>query len=46
MEKIMREVTPVTSEDLFVVLNYYNAKFDFPVHFHPEYEINLVLNSQ
>jgi len=42
----MREVTPVTSEDLFVVLNHYNAKFDFPVHFHPEYEINLVLYSK
>jgi len=42
----MREVTPVSSEDLFVVLNHYNAKFDFPVHFHPEYEINLVLNSK
>jgi AraC-like DNA-binding protein/quercetin dioxygenase-like cupin family protein len=46
MGRIMREVTPVTSEDLFVVLNHYNAKFDFPVHFHPEYEINLVLNSR
>ena len=46
MEKIMREVTPVSNEDLFVVLNHYNAKFDFPVHFHPEYEINLVLNSK
>ncbi|TFH50337.1 MAG: AraC family transcriptional regulator [Bacteroidia bacterium] len=46
MGRIMREVTPVTSEDLFVVLNHYNAKFDFPVHFHPEYELNLVLNSK
>ena len=46
MDRIMREITPITSEDLFVVLNHYNAKFDFPVHYHPEYELNLVLNSK
>jgi AraC-like DNA-binding protein len=42
----MREVTPVKKDDLFVVLNNFNAKFDFPVHFHPEYELNLVINSK
>jgi AraC-like DNA-binding protein/quercetin dioxygenase-like cupin family protein len=46
MGRIMREVTPVKNDDLFVVLNHLNAKFDFPVHFHPEYELNLVLNSK
>jgi AraC-like DNA-binding protein/quercetin dioxygenase-like cupin family protein len=46
MSRIMREVTPVKNDDLFVVLNHLNAKFDFPVHFHPEYELNLVLNSK
>lgn len=42
----MREVTPVKNDDLFVVLNHLNAKFDFPVHFHPEYELNLVIDSK
>lgn len=46
MERIMREITPVKQDDFFVVLNHLHAKFDFPVHFHPEYELNLVLNSK
>jgi AraC-like DNA-binding protein/quercetin dioxygenase-like cupin family protein len=46
MNRIMREVTPVKNDDLFVVLNHLNAKFDFPVHFHPEYELNLVIDSK
>jgi AraC-like DNA-binding protein len=45
MSKIMREVTPVKNEDLFIVLNHLNADFDFPVHYHPEYELNMVLDS-
>jgi AraC-like DNA-binding protein/quercetin dioxygenase-like cupin family protein len=45
MNRIMREVTPVKNDDLFVFLNHLNAKFDFPVHFHPEYELNLVIDS-
>jgi AraC-like DNA-binding protein len=43
--RIIREITPLTNEDFFVVLNNKNAMFDFPVHYHPEYELNLVLNS-
>ncbi|CAZ94299.1 AraC family transcriptional regulator [Zobellia galactanivorans] len=45
MKRIVREITPINDSDLFIVLNHYNAKFDFPVHYHPEYEINLVLNA-
>jgi AraC-like DNA-binding protein len=45
MSKIMREVTPVKNEDLFIVMNHLNASFDFPVHYHPEYELNMVLDS-
>ena len=46
MKRIVREITPINEDDVFVVLNHLNAKFDFPIHYHPEYEINLVLNSQ
>lgn len=45
MKDIQHEITPVESDDLFVVLDHKNAKFDYPVHCHEEYEINLVLNS-
>lgn len=46
MNAIEREITPLTEEDFFIVLNNYHAKFDFPVHYHPEYELNLVFNSK
>jgi len=46
MERIMREITPVKNDDLFVVLDHQHAKFDFPLHFHPEYELNFVINSK
>lgn len=45
-KRIVREITPLSEDDFFIVLNHFNAKFDFPVHFHPEYELNLVLHSK
>lgn len=45
-ERIIREITPLSDDDFFIVLNHLNAKFDFPVHYHPEYELNLVLHSK
>lgn len=29
----------------FIVLNHPNAKFDYPVHYHSDYEINLVMDT-
>jgi len=46
MNRIIREVTPISNDDFFVILNHINAKFDFPIHYHPEYELNLVINSK
>ena len=46
MKDIQQEITPVESDDLFVVLDHTNANFDYPVHCHSEYEINLVLHSR
>lgn len=45
MKDIQQEITPVESDDLFVVLDHTDAKFDYPIHCHAEYEINLVLLS-
>jgi AraC-like DNA-binding protein len=45
MKDIQKEITPIAEDDLFIVLNHPNAKFDYPVHYHPDYEINLVLNA-
>lgn len=45
MKELQREIVPIIDEDFFIVLNQPNANFDYPVHYHPEYEINLVLNT-
>ena len=46
MKNIIREITPLTKEDFFVVLYHPNAKFDYQTHYHPEYEINYVENEK
>ena len=43
LKDFQKELIPIADEDLFVVLNHPNANFDYPVHYHPEYEINLVM---
>ena len=45
MKDIQKEITPIAAEDLFIVLNHPNAKFDYPVHYHSDYEINLVMDT-
>ena len=42
MKNTIREITPLTEKDFFVVLYHPDAKFDYPTHYHPEYEINYV----
>lgn len=44
-KRIIREITSLSEDDFFTVLNHFHAKFDFPIHYHPEYELNMVLNS-
>lgn len=45
MRDILEEITPIATEDLFIVLNHPNADFDYPVHYHHAFEINLVMNT-
>ena len=45
MKDIQKEITPIAADDLFIVLDHPNAKFDYSVHYHPEYEINLVIDT-
>lgn len=44
MRRIIREITPINNEDFFVLLNHPSAEFDFPTHYHYEYELNMVSN--
>jgi len=41
-EKIQREITPLLQGDCLLVFDRLKSKFDFPVHFHPEYELNFI----
>ena len=41
--KIFREITPLKNDDIYVVMDSINNGFDYPIHNHPEYEINLIL---
>ncbi|MFZ4635506.1 MAG: hypothetical protein ACOYNO_14980 [Saprospiraceae bacterium] len=41
--EIYREITPLEAPDVFVVLDSACNGFHYPIHNHPEYEINLVM---
>ena len=43
--KVFHEITPVTSSDVFVILDSIDKGFDYPIHNHAEYELNLILGS-
>ena len=47
MEKqVHREITPLKSDDCFLAFNRQKKVFNYPVHFHPEYEINFISNAK
>ncbi|MGK6349765.1 helix-turn-helix domain-containing protein [Parapedobacter sp. DT-150] len=45
-QKITREVTPLTENDCFTLFWRVKKNFDFPLHYHDEYELNLILNAK
>ncbi|MCW2262060.1 MULTISPECIES: AraC family transcriptional regulator [Sphingobacterium] len=42
---ILREVTPLSEEDCFMVFAREKCNFDFPIHVHSEYELNFIENA-
>ncbi len=44
--QIHREITPLQEDDCFLVFDRQRNLFTFPIHFHPEYEINLISNAK
>ncbi|WP_420603193.1 AraC family transcriptional regulator [Flagellimonas sp.] len=44
--KTHREITPLKENDCFLVFDRKRNNFDFPIHFHPEYEINFIRNAK
>ncbi len=43
---VFREVTPLSSEDCFVIMNRTKSSFTFPLHVHPEFELNFIENGK
>ncbi len=39
---IHREITPLRKQDVFILLDSSRNGFDYPIHNHPEYELNLI----
>lgn len=39
---IFREVTPLSAEDCFVIIDRTKSEFTYPIHVHPEYELNFI----
>src|SRR4051812_27044920 len=43
-EPIMREITPLTSNDCFTIFSRVKSEFNFPIHYHEEFELNFIQN--
>src|SRR5580698_1970873 len=42
---ILKEITPLTKADCFTLFSRYKEEFDFPLHYHEEYELNFIENA-
>jgi AraC-like DNA-binding protein len=42
---ILREITPLTQDDCFSIFSRSKKEFDFPLHFHDEFELNFIQNA-
>ena len=42
---VMREITPLSDSDCFYLADRHKSTFDFPIHSHPEYELNFIGNA-
>ncbi len=45
-ENIHREITPLKNNDCFLIFDRKRKVFNFPIHFHPEYELNYIHNAK
>ena len=44
MKYILKEITPLEKNDLFIAIYWPDNQMDFPLHFHEDYELCLTLN--
>ena len=43
---ILREIIPLTPNDCFTIFYRTKDRFDFPLHFHEEFELNLIIRAR
>lgn len=46
MNSIFHELTPLTSNDCFTLFSRTKSRFDFPLHYHEELELNFIANAK
>ena len=44
--EIMREITPLTENDCFTIFSRVKKEFNFPLHYHEEFELNLIMDAK
>lgn len=42
---VLREITPLSPEDCFLVMQRPKRSFSYPLHVHPEFELNYLENA-
>ena len=45
-EKLLREITPLTQSDCFTMFYRVKSEFNFPLHYHEEFELNFIDNAK
>ena len=45
-KNIVREITPLTQNDCFTIFSRIKKEFNFPLHYHEEFELNLIINAK
>lgn len=46
MNELQQGMPPITEDELFVIMDNHDSLFDLPTHFHPEYEIEMILDGR
>lgn len=44
--ELFKEVSPLSQKDCFIIMERLKSTFNFPIHIHPEYELNYIENAQ